>query len=152
MTTVAEMLRRFERIEIIGEVQQSLYDSREEYVKHQKDQMIHGVAKDGSLIGKYKNPQYSTMKYALSSLAGFGNVDLKKTGQYQQGIFAEIRESEIVIGSLDSKATTLEKKYGKRIYGLWGEYRVPFIDFAGNAFRQRIARALHLSFSQAVTA
>lgn len=144
MTTVSEMLNRFTRIDVINEIQQSLYDTREVYIRQQKDQMLHGQKNNTGLIGRYKSPAYTERKYALSSVAGYGNVDLKLKGNFYSGIFVEIRDDVLVIGSIDAKASALEAKYGNKIFGLNETYKVPFIDTNRSVFIKRIRAALHL--------
>lgn len=151
MTTVEQMLQRCKRIEIKNEILQSLYDTRDVYISEQKRQMLHGFNRNATLIGKYKNAAYAVRKYSLNSRAGYNNVDLRLTGKFYAGIFVEIRDTEMVVGSEDSKASNLEDKYGDEIFGLSKKFKVPFVDANRKIFAARIARALHLE-QQLITA
>jgi hypothetical protein len=138
------MLRRLERLDLQNEIQQSLIDTRDVYIAQQKDQMVHGKNKNGTLIGKYRNPAYAAQKFSQNSLAGFRNVDLKLTGAFHRGIFVEVRDDELIIFSEDKKAGMLEDKYGDEIFGLSKKYKIPFVDANRIAFYNRIKNLLRI--------
>lgn len=150
MTTVDAMLRRFERIDVVNEAKQSLYDVRYSYVDQQKRQLLHGRDKNDKLIGKYKSAQYAAKKFALNGLAGLGNVDLRVTGRFYAGIFVDVRDMYLYIDSEDSKTAVLTEKYGNDIFGLSKTYRVPFVQKAGRVLLLRLRAALHLNEARAI--
>lgn len=118
------MLQAAEKIDLQFIIESSLIDSQEDYVKLQKDQMMNGLNVYDEKIGRYRSTDYATKKYAQSSLAGFGNVDLRLKGPFQSAIFADVRSDIIVIDSLDAKTDDLLAKYSDKIFGL-GPTRIP---------------------------
>jgi len=142
MTTVGMLLAKVEKISINDLIQDTLYDTRTDYVHVQQDQLKHGLRQDGSIIGKYKNPAYASLKERLGSVAGYGNINLYLTGDFNKGVFAEVRDEGILAGSIDSKALDLEDRYGSDIFGLNDEYRVPFVDVNRELFLKKIINGL----------
>lgn len=80
--------------------------------------MLFGERSDGKKIGKYKSVPYAVRKQAMNPLAGFKIVDLRLSGEFHGGIFADVREDKVVFDSLDSKTEDLVDKYGEKIFGL----------------------------------
>lgn len=76
------------------------------------DQLKHGLRKDGTKIGRYKNEHYAVQKYIQNPLAGFGNMDWIKTGQLASEIFVDVREEVYVIDSSDIKTANLIEQHG----------------------------------------
>lgn len=101
--------------EIIKEV---VSDSKDDLVDIQKKQMLRGEASDGSKIGKYKNKYYRRKKFNLNPLAGYGNVDLRLTGEFQRNIKVFFFSDSFFFESSDSKSIKLQEMYGEEIYGL----------------------------------
>lgn len=71
-------------------------------------------AKDQSL-GGYANPRYAAFKQTLNPA---GVVDLKLTGSFYQGFFANTDQFPVTFGSNDPKSEMLSEKYGQDIFGL----------------------------------
>ena len=63
----------------------------------------------------------------MNSLAGFGNVDLKLTGDFQFELFVDVRADTFVIDSADEKSQKLKSKYGEMIFGLADDYSDRFV-------------------------
>jgi hypothetical protein len=137
------MLQRMNILDIEKEIHQSLLDTIDVYVEQQRDQMLHGKNKKGTLIGKYRNPVYAKNKFEMNGLAGYKNVDLLLTGRFQSKIFVEVRDKELFIYSHDSKADKLESKYGDEIFGLSKKYKIPFVDANRTAFLNRIKNIVY---------
>ena len=95
------------------------------------------------MIGKYKNAKYAQMKFAMSSLAGYGNVDLKLTGDFQSEIFVDVRNDIFVISSADSKDNDLTQKYGDNIWGLDDDKTNQLIEIVQPMLIENIANQLN---------
>lgn len=105
----------------------ALVDSREDYVRLQKDQMFHGLNSDDAPIGQYKSPLYAAQKNAQNPTPGFGIPDLRLTGEFYSGIFADPRAEGIVVDSADFKSSDLMAKFSERIFTL-GPVRLPIFN------------------------
>src|SRR5690242_4165836 len=101
MCTINEMLGRFSQLNIPQAQELALYETREEYVKQQKEQMQAGEKSDGFIIGVYKSTAYAAKK--TNPIARAGYVDLRDKGDFYQGIFAQPGSDGMLVGSVDSK-------------------------------------------------
>lgn len=118
MRTIEDMLNSAKKVDLRFLLENALVDSQADYVKLQKDQMLHGLNRDNEKIGIYKSAAYADYKFEKNSLAGKGTPDLKLTGAFYSGIFADARSEGIVVDSLDSKTDDLLHKYSEKIFGL----------------------------------
>lgn len=76
---------------------------------------------------KYRNVSYALQKQTLNPKPGYGNPDLKVTGDFYEGFKAELRGHILEIYSTDYKAPKLEQKYAN-IYGLTPDNFTELID------------------------
>lgn len=120
----------------------SLKETSTDYVQVQKDQMIVGVGGLGQNIGKYRSAAYARKKYAMSPLAGYGNVDLRLTGSFQEKIKADASAEGFSVYSTDSKNSMLEQKYGKSIFTLFTEFKEDYLVFLQPVFAENIVKSL----------
>lgn len=93
-------------------------------------------------IGIYKSKRYAEMKYGLSKLAGFGNVDLKLTGAFYEGITIRVGEGKFIVFSNDKKSPILEDRYGKTIFVLSDEGHSFFIRIVFKEFKAKAVSAV----------
>ena len=112
---------------IVGD---ALEKHKQKVIDYQQLQMLEGKKADGTQIGKYKNQYYANKKFMMNSLAGWGNVDLRLTNEFQRNINVRFFSKSMIIFSTDSKMETLVDKYGPDIFGLNAEFIIEF----GNAF------------------
>ena len=106
----------------------ALHDTEGNYEELQKRQMMKGLASDGGKIGEYASEDYAEEKFRLSDEAGFGNVDLRLHGPFQNRIKVEVSDEGIDVDSDDEKTEALVEKYGKRIWTLNDNSRQEFVD------------------------
>ena len=85
------------------------------------DQLQHGIKGDGEQIGEYQSENYAKAKFQMNSQAGFGNVDLKLTGDFYSGMALRKLEKDFQINSDDEKNVDLQNKYGIDIMSLTDE-------------------------------
>jgi hypothetical protein len=78
-----------------------------------------GVRSDGTEI----TPTYSDLTIMLKDEKGQESrwVTLKDTGSFWSDMFVDVGNNSYEVGSADAKSESLEKKYGKKIYGLTKE-------------------------------
>lgn len=102
---------------------------------------MRGLNKKGEKIGRYKSDAYARKKYAQSPLAGYGYVDLRLTGAFQNSRVIDVRGNDVVFSAGDSKAPALEEKYGPTIFGLTedskDEVRPELVQGAAKKIKQR---------------
>jgi hypothetical protein len=122
MASIEKMIATMEAVNISAIVADAMYNTKNDIIQLQVEQMYSGKRSDGKLIGKYKNKVYAAKKYSLNPLAGFGNVDLRLTGDFQDYIIADVRENSVVFSSEDDKTIDLVEKYSDDIFGLSTPY------------------------------
>lgn len=141
MTTAAEMLRRFQKVdltEIMGEVVMSNPD---QILDLNKGQLESGVDKKGARLSKYRSNSYAVLKNNQNPRPGFGNPDLKRTGAFHASFVVDVRGDDVVFSAGDSKAPALEAKYGSAIFGLTedskADYRPELVQGAAKKAKER---------------
>lgn len=120
MTTIHAMLKRVKSVDLIELASDIVENKPQVIIDMNKDNLVHGIKKDGTQIGKYKDQgYYSRKKFAMNSKAGFGNVDLINKMAFVGGMFLKMFSSGVFdIRSRDSKSDELMTKYGDDIFGL----------------------------------
>lgn len=114
MARLGKLYERIQSLNIDQLAKEAVEETRDQLLDIQRDQLLHGEAKDGSKIGKYKNPKYAAKKLAKNPLAGSGNVDLKLTGEYHEELFVDIRQQTLIIDSAadPDKVANINEMYG----------------------------------------
>lgn len=126
MRTVANMLRAAEKINIPYQVQLSLIDSSDEYVRLQNEQMAKGERADGKPIFNVKtgsdeySPAYAKKKGKKKP------IDLHDRGDFYRETFLLVEGDKAVIDSADSKSNKLQENYGTQIFGLNKDSKIQF--------------------------
>lgn len=83
--SAAEYSRRLKKITqpMLQEQVQEIITQQPTPLKQAKEnELLQGIKPDGSKIGKYKNRAYATAKSSQNPKAGFGNVDLIRSGRF----------------------------------------------------------------------
>ena len=127
MTTVTDLRVRLQKIDISFQAGEAINDTKETVIDKQRDQLLHGLRADGTLIGKYRNKVYAAKKFAQNPLAGFGNMDWKLTGSLHRELFVDVRNDLYVIDSADEKTGGLSQQF-KDPFGLTKESQQSYID------------------------
>lgn len=144
MVTVQQMLNKALKIDVDYLVQLSLIDSREEYIRIQREQMMQGKRSDGKYIFNLKtgSDQYS-VNYA--QIKGHTSpIDLRFTGEFQSQIFLLVENgTEAIVDSEDEKSGDLQERYGGEIFGLNKESKIDFIPFANTALIDEVTKELN---------
>lgn len=117
--TLHELQRRLKTFDLIQEVQDAVADTSMDIITLNQGQMSLGVRADGTEI----TPTYSDLTIMLKDEKGQETrwVTLKDTGAFWGDMFVDVGNNSYEVGSADAKAAKLEKKYGKKIFGLTKE-------------------------------
>jgi hypothetical protein len=122
MASIGHLIDNLENLDFNNVIEESMIDTVDSFVRLQRLQMLSGQTSEGRKIGRYKSPAYAKKKYQLSRLAGYGNVDLRLTGDFYRGVTVDPRSKSVAIGGADYKTEILTDKYGEEIFGLNQEY------------------------------
>lgn len=114
--TIAEMNRRWQKVDVKTESVNIIIDSQPELIKKNQEQLHEkGQDKNNVSLKSYHSPFYAAEKLKLNPA---GVTDLKLTGALYGGMYLNISSTSFKIGSSDEKEGDLERKYGKDIWGL----------------------------------
>lgn len=93
------------------------------------EQMQYGIDSKGNRIGRYASDSYAKRKNKMSPLAGYGNVDLKYSGDFYNELTLNEKGdgTEYTIISMVEYEQALYEKYGEFMYGLSPVSRAIFI-------------------------
>lgn len=131
MGSVLNLLRKVQALDIKEISRHSIDVNLDHIVKAQQQQMRDGYANDGDAIGdRYENRGYYFYKRGLPTYDPLGGeVDLYRSGVFQNKIVANMVGDEIIIESTDSKADEVTGLWGGagRIFGLLPEYQRRFV-------------------------
>lgn len=107
-------------------MEMSMVAGADVYVRQQKEQMFDGINSEGLAI----EPEYTMFTVIMKEAKGQPStrVTLKDTGEFYQGIYAEMKSYGLEVDSKDSKSNALQEKYGDEIFGIQGEYRQPYLE------------------------
>lgn len=119
--TLHEANRRIQSFDLLHEVQDAVADTSHEIIVLNQGQMSLGKRADGTEI----TPTYSDLTIMLKDEKGQESrwVTLRDTGSFWSDMFVDVGNNSYEMGSADAKAAKLEKKYGKKIFGLSKESR-----------------------------
>ena len=116
--TIAEAYRRFQRVDLRGQVPAIIQMTEVEIIALNHSQLYkQGIDSTGLAMIPYGEGWYRDMKITMNPELG-GITDLFLSGDFYSGFFVRTEAGEIIIGSSDSKSTDLEKRYGVSIFGL----------------------------------
>lgn len=144
MTTVLDMLRRFESVNLEQEAEYILNDTERTIVGYNQAQMyVKGEGADGNKFRPYsRSPmgqEYAEMKHAMNPQPGFGNPDYYLTGEMYSRMFAEAKAGKLTITSSAPHTSKLLERGGDP-FGLQPESKDHYIKNVFHpAFLRRIA-------------
>lgn len=118
MATIDKLIRNARQIDMERTVSDTMHATQGELVDAQQEQMLGGKDSEGERIGKYKNKYYRRKKFNMNPLAGYGNVDLRLTGEFYRNIKIFWFSSSFFFESTDEKNDRLVEKYGEDVFGL----------------------------------
>lgn len=117
--TLHEANRRLKSFDLLQEVQDAVADTSMDIITLNQGQMSLGVRSDSTEI----TPTYSDLTIMLKDEKGQETrwVTLRDKGDFWNDMFVDVGNNSYEVGSADAKAAKLEKKYGKKIFGLTKE-------------------------------
>lgn len=128
MATLQDMANKLKNINLIEIVDNAIDQTKANIVDLNKYQLLHGIATDNTLLGRY-TPAYAKRKAKIkSSQAPYGIYDFSLYGSFQDDMYAADKGDIIEIGSIDIKEPFLEK-YGRganRVFGLTDDNKTEY--------------------------
>jgi hypothetical protein len=143
MRTLSSLISSVEKINLDNLILESMDQASPTYLEQQKEQMSHAVNERGQTIGKYQSAAYARKKNEMNPNAGYGNVDLKLTGSFYEAMEAKADPAGMNIDSTDQKSQMLQQNYGSDIFGLFGEWKEPFIEKLQTAVTELLTEQLN---------
>jgi len=122
MASAAEMLRRIKGLSQINTlremVAEQLVKEEDNLIELKKQQFLEGDIYGSNVKDTYFSSTYASQKFLQNPLAGFGNVDLIKTGSFIESFqLLKPKEGKYLFGATDPKKGKLVKMYGLDIMG-----------------------------------
>lgn len=145
MRTVDDLLKEALTVNIPLELELSMQETSEDYIRIQREQMSAGERNDGTPIfnvktgSEYYSPSYAKYKGKDHP------IDLKDIGDFQGGIFTTPEKGGLKVDSDDSKSGKLKENYGKEIFGLNEESLTQYGPIAQTRLIQNVKQDLKLS-------
>jgi hypothetical protein len=97
-------------------IDECLEELKGRVVELNREQLESGLNVTGGRFRQYRNRKYAGMKARMNPKPGYGNPDLKLTGDFWRAFRAEVKGG-LEVYSTDPKADDLESRY-EGIYGL----------------------------------
>ena len=142
MRTVANFLRAVQKQDQRNEALQAMADTRDQYLKHQKDQLFAGFDSQGKRLKHYAQPAYAKIKNEMNPLPGYGNPDFYLTGAFYRSFRADIDNEGLRVYATDEKAPDLEAR-DPNIFTLFEDALVAYIRDLKPFFIDRIIKTLN---------
>jgi hypothetical protein len=119
--TLHSLQRKLSGFDIHQEVQEALIETSGAMITLNQGQMFIGRRADGTEI----TPTYSDLTIELKEQKGqpSDRVTLRDTSEFWDDMFVQINASDYEMSSANQKTQKLEKKYGRKIFGLTKESR-----------------------------
>ena len=125
--TIKEAVRRVQFLDLRKQVPIIIELTSEEIIALNQAQLYTmSIDRDGDALGGYQSVFYEEIKKGLNPQLN-GKVDLYLTGDFYNGFYVRVEDTEFIIGSTDGKSQELENKYGKAIFGLTDESKSEYI-------------------------
>lgn len=141
---INELISNTEKIDIIAMVDDAVHNTSTELVRLQRLQMLRGQNRKGFKIGVYKNKAYAIRKHLMNPLPGESFVDARLTGAFHAAIFADDRETYVVLDSSDEKTERLIEMYGEELFGLNDEHALEYSsEYLGPEITEIIKNLIH---------
>lgn len=120
MSTIHEMLRRAQSIDLQAIGVSVIVDTKDELIKLNKEQLMDkGEDKNLVKLKSYRSASYARKKNQRNPFPGLGTPDLYNTGAFQNAFQLKINsKNSFDIFSSNSKSSDLQKKYGAAIFGV----------------------------------
>lgn len=149
MGSIKRLYDRVQTLDVNNVAFDSLDSTSDEIARLNTEQLFEGKNANGEQVGTYRSELYAEQKNRMNPKPGFGNVDLRLTGDFYQRITTNVTGDSVITESTDSKAARLKEKYGDEIYGLNTIFRARFKrETLSPVFRRNITDITGLKFAQ----
>lgn len=121
MSTIKALAAGLRRVDLQRQIPIMLNNQKQFAIDANKDQLLHGKTSegaDGANLRGYKSFEYAVEKNQQNSLPEFGIADLRKRGDFYNGIDLKVEATTYTLLSNDIKAPDLETHYTVFIFGL----------------------------------
>jgi hypothetical protein len=141
--TINSLLQSALKVNLPYEIELSLIESSEDFVRLQKEQLSVGEKSDGQNIFNVKtgsdqySPAYAKKKGKSSP------IDLHDKGDFYGGIFLDVRADEMIVDSADSKSGMLQERYSDKVFGLADDRKAVFAPIAASHLVSNIQKELN---------
>ncbi len=144
MRTVTNLLNAALKIDLPYQVELSLIESSEEYVRLQNEQMARGERSDGKPIFNVKTGSYTYSPAYAKKKGKTKPIDLHDKGDFYKETFIHVDgPDKVIVDSADSKSGMLQETYGDKIFGLNDESKIEFIPIAQQNLINGITKELN---------
>lgn len=143
MRTVENMLQAAKKLDLQFLIELSFIETTPQFLEKQKEQLMAGQRNDDKNIFNIKT---GSDEYSSSYAKTKGKkkpIDLKKTGDWQDGLFVDVREQDLYIASTDSKDEMLNENYGEEILGLGKKKKEEYLPLLGKTFNELAVQKLN---------
>ena len=104
MATIAEMLRRFQAIDLTAEAAEIITDNPDELLNLERKQLFEmGEDSKGQKLKPYRNPKYARAKNELNPLPGLGTPDYYVTGDFQRSLTLAVQGQSVIFDATNYK-------------------------------------------------
>lgn len=122
MASIDEMIKKFEKINFNDILDDSVMETSEDLLNHNRMQLLFGESVQSDVLGRYKRKEYADFKFEHSSQyhAPYGTYNFDLYGYFQNAMYVRPLITQIEVGSKDSKTDYLESlaRGGGRVFGL----------------------------------
>jgi hypothetical protein len=127
MSTINEMLTRFEQVNLVELTADAMEQQPNVSVELNRDQMLEGKRSNNEQIGEYR-PLSVFERSRIGRQTSY--VDLYLTGEFQSRMYQKINGDDFDLDSSDTKRDKLVFQYKDNIFGLTSESkRIAWIEY-----------------------
>ncbi|KIO75574.1 hypothetical protein TH53_19745 [Pedobacter lusitanus] len=117
--TIEGMLNKVKSIDLPNAVPDIIMQTKADMILLNQIQLYnHGIDANGNLLTPYKSDSYARKKFSRNPGPGFGQPDLKDTGEFYQDYTLSANRTDYELDSSNMKSSALKKHYGDAIFGL----------------------------------
>jgi len=144
MTTIYDMMKRLEAVDVMELAAESIEDTKSDMVEWQKEQLFAGKKETGGSIKPFYRP--ATIKEKKKKGQPTDRVTLRDKGPFYNAVFVDVRQTTFIIDSADRKTPFLVNRYGESIFGLGGIFKIGYISDVRPVWEKKIEDKTGLTF------
>lgn len=122
---ILSLVDKWASVDLLKETVDIAEDNEKQIADYNREQLYEkGEDSTGRKLKKYKNAAYAGKKNKINPEIGYGNADHFLTGETSRSIFADVRNTSIVLDAASRVSQFLVERDGPAIYGLQDESRI----------------------------